>query len=85
MQPILKIGKLAGKIKIIKMQKEVLFKDEILNLKKSGFNTKEICQISNKSHSYVSTVLKKYANISNSRQGYFNVDEHNCWIFPSSK
>ena len=85
MQPILKIGKLAGKIKIINMQKEITFKDEILNLKKSGFSTKEICEISNKSQSYVSTILKKYANIANSRQGYFNIDEFDCWILPSSK
>lgn len=60
-------------------------KDEVLKLHYQGLCNKEICEELNISPATVSVMIKKYTKGLDVKDGYFNVDALECWIFPSSK
>lgn len=60
-------------------------KDSVLELHYKGLYNKDICEKLKISPATVSVMIKKYTKGQDVKEGYFNVDELECWIFPSSK
>jgi len=65
-----------------KMKKSELLKDRILSLHNEGMCNKDICKELGTSPATVCVMLKLYKK-EPKKEGYFDVDELDCWIFPS--
>jgi len=67
------------------MGKKELLKDKILELHYKKICNKDICKKLNISPSTVSVIITHYTKRTKTKEGYFNIDELECWVFPSSK
>ena len=67
------------------MKKRELLKDKILELHYKGMCNKDISKQLNISPSTVSVMITHYTKRTKTKEGYFNIDELECWLFPSSK
>jgi orotate phosphoribosyltransferase-like protein len=65
------------------MKDKVFLKDKVLNLYDKGYSNKEIGLELNISPSVACTIINVYAKNQRYKEGYFNVNELDCWIFPS--
>jgi orotate phosphoribosyltransferase-like protein len=67
------------------MTKKELLKDKVLELHYQGLSNKEICNRLEMSSTTVCVLIKYYTKGNDVKEGCFNVDEHECWIFPATK
>lgn len=65
------------------MEKKEFLKDKVLKLYNKGYSNKEIGLELNISGSVACTIINIYAKNERFKNGYFNVNELDCWIFPS--
>ena len=60
-------------------------KNKIIELYNTGLNAKEIAQVTGYKLSLIRVHINKYDRKATDKNGFFNVNKLECWIFPSSK
>ena len=65
------------------MKSKEYIKDKVLCLHYEGLSNKDISLALNITLSTVFVMIKKYTKRNKLPNDYFNVDELECWIFPS--
>ena len=60
-------------------------KNEIINLYKKGFTSAEICKKTGYNYSLINVYLSKHRRQNVKNDLFFNVNQLECWVFPSSK
>ena len=66
------------------MKNKEYLKDKVLNLYNKGYNYKDIAIELNVNPKVACTLISIYSRNKDFKEGFFNVNERECWIFPSA-